>query len=183
MKPVLFLDVDGVLNTDDFVLSVAQTPGYQGLDIVTQKEFLIDPEKLGILERLISETDSNIVLSTSWRHYDFTTKALLNRLRGVGLDDRVVGKTRERNEAARLLGWETKMSMYYPRGVSIHGWLQEHPEVERFAIVDDIPVAGKYQGRYEDLKYLLDYQVLTDFERGLTENDSQKLFQILAQER
>lgn len=53
---VLFLDIDGVLNSEEYALSLGKG-GMLG----------IDPEKVKILDRIIEETGAKIVVSSSWR--------------------------------------------------------------------------------------------------------------------
>jgi HAD domain in Swiss Army Knife RNA repair proteins len=53
---VLFLDIDGVLNSEEYALSLGKG-GMLG----------INPESVKILDRIIDETGAKIVISSSWR--------------------------------------------------------------------------------------------------------------------
>lgn len=53
---VLFLDIDGVLNSEEYAISLGKG-GMLG----------IDPEKVKILDRIIEATGAKIVISSSWR--------------------------------------------------------------------------------------------------------------------
>jgi hypothetical protein len=55
-RPVLFLDIDGVLNSVQWARRV-QRPGILG----------IDPDTIPHLQRIVDETDCDIVVSSTWR--------------------------------------------------------------------------------------------------------------------
>ena len=57
---VIFLDVDGVLNSDEYI-DRAQKQEIQGI------ERHIDVEKIKLLKKAIDETGAKVVLSSSWR--------------------------------------------------------------------------------------------------------------------
>lgn len=109
---VLFLDVDGVLNSAAWFAS--QPPMS-----VTE----VDARAVRRVQRIIARTGAKVVLSSSWRH----TPELIEQLRaaGVPIDD-VTGPR----------------SPHGNRGVEIADWLRAHPEVTTFAIVDDDADAG-----------------------------------------
>ncbi len=54
---IVFVDFDGVLNTEKYV----RENGNTGL--------IIDPERVKLLKRIVDATDAKIVLSTSWREH------------------------------------------------------------------------------------------------------------------
>jgi hypothetical protein len=56
-----------------------------------------------------------------------------------------------------------------PRGLEIQEWLDAHPEVERFVILDDEC----------DMAHLEPFMVKTKFDCGLTEQDAEKAIAIL----
>ena len=58
---VIFLDIDGVLNSDEYVDKVKKSD-IQGI------ERDIDIEKVKLLKRAIDETGAKVVLSSSWRY-------------------------------------------------------------------------------------------------------------------
>lgn len=55
---ILFLDIDGVLNSDQWFLNVDSTPGQAGK---------LDPRACALLEQAIRQTGCQLVLSSSWR--------------------------------------------------------------------------------------------------------------------
>jgi hypothetical protein len=109
---ILFLDVDGVLN------STRSAYGLGGLPHGTHTEqlALFDHIAIGLIRLLCKDAKAKIVLSSSWRL--LTPFAEL----GKALDLPIIDAT------DREVG---------PRGEQIQRWLDKHPGVKRYAIVDD----------------------------------------------
>ena len=117
----IFLDIDGVLNTD-FSESSVRVGGVVYIGI--------DNSKVKQLKRIVDATGAEIVLSSDWR-YEFVVgaykqeipqaKYLSNKLRAQGL--KIYDKT---CDIAR-----------FKRGKEIQHWLHEHPEVSNYVILDD----------------------------------------------
>lgn len=113
---VIFLDFDGVLNTDKYVRSCAEF----GL--------IIDPSKMMLLKQITDATDAKIVLSTSWREHwdevpqncDNTGIEINNIFEQYGLH--ILGKTPILNRC---------------REDEIAEWLKHNPQVENFVVLDD----------------------------------------------
>lgn len=111
---VLFLDVDGVLNSAEWM----KTGNLQGAQIES-----LDPTCVARLERVLSTTKCKIVLSSSWRHY-VSIDVMQRWLHRRGAPSaEVIDRTPN-----DFKGW---------RGQEISDWLAEHHETSRFAIVDD----------------------------------------------
>lgn len=112
MKRAVFLDVDGVLNTRT---TVERTPdGYHG----------IDDARVEILAKVIDRNgNTELVLTSDWKEMkpeadDF--RYLVSKLEKQGL--RLTGKTTD---------------YWNHRGEGILNYLEEHPEIEEFVILDD----------------------------------------------
>lgn len=58
---VIFLDVDGVLNSDEYIHKVIKKK-------INGIESEIDVEKIKLLKKAVDETGANVVLSSSWRY-------------------------------------------------------------------------------------------------------------------
>lgn len=107
---VLFLDIDGVLNSmrtcvayGSYPHSLGETNGF-------------DQVAIRMIRGMCAEGDIKVVLSSAWRlSHDFKDV-------GKAFDLPIIDRT---------------PSMLGPRGQEIQAWLTGHPEVERFAIVDD----------------------------------------------
>ena len=108
---VIFLDIDGVLNSDEYIDKVKRL-NLQGIE----KE--IDIEKVKILKKIIDETGAKVVLSSSWR-YTKNAKYLKELLSEYGI---YVDST---------------PFMQNERGLEIKQWLSYNPDVEDFIILDD----------------------------------------------
>ena len=61
---VIFLDIDGVLNTKETYDNMYRTHGF-----LSAMEVPIDKFRLEYLKTIIDETDAKIVLSSSFRHF------------------------------------------------------------------------------------------------------------------
>lgn len=109
---VVFLDIDGVLNTRTTVQSSSK--GYTG----------IDDARVTVLANTIRKYGGgDIVLTSDWkdlREDDVDYLYLLSKLNNCGLT--ISGKTKDENHA---------------RGTGILEYLKLHPEIEEYVILDD----------------------------------------------
>ncbi len=108
---VLFLDIDGVLNSRRSQLAFGAYPH----DFSNMQQF--DLVAVGLIRRLCRVTGCSCVLSSDWRYY--TTA----HIAANSLDLPIIGATPQLDGS---------------RGLEINAWLSDHPEVERYAIIDDI---------------------------------------------
>ena len=108
---VIFLDIDGVLNSDEYFDKI------KGLKI-EGIESQVDVEKIKLLKRAVGETGSKVVLSSSWR-YTRNAQYLKQLLLEYGI---LVDST---------------PYMENERGKEIKKWLEEHKDTEDFVILDD----------------------------------------------
>ena len=117
---VIFLDVDGVLNSKEFIMSQHINGKRKGGIIGTSDEMM------DRLQTIVKESGAIIVMSSSWRggfmagneHFEKNiTKPFAKR--NMFITDIT---PRDRN---------------MERGLEIKAWLDKHPEVERFIILDD----------------------------------------------
>lgn len=106
---VLFLDVDGVLNSSD------STNFKNNL-------WPVDDYMVFMVGKIQLDTDCSIVISSSWRHHPEAMSLLREKFNNV------IDKTGHSDE----VGYDEK-----PRGHEIQAWLEAHPEVEKYAILDD----------------------------------------------
>jgi hypothetical protein len=110
---VLFLDIDGVLNS---VKTSVAFGGYP-LDITESKAF--DWVAIKLLQRMCDSSGVQIVLSSTWRTF-FTVKEM-----AAALELPIIDAT-----PVRLSGC---------RGLEIQEWLDENPGIEKYCIIDDDP--------------------------------------------
>lgn len=113
---VLFLDIDGVLNN---------TVMWKNPDVVwrsNQTDITMDLDNMQCLKELVFQTGCKIVLSTSWR-------TLGNRIRYVFQE----ADLPPIEDATPVLGMNA-------RAEEIQQYLLEHPDVDRYVILDDCDV-------------------------------------------
>lgn len=143
---IIFLDVDGVLNSEEFArwLWDNHEKKYRGYEMLDQKAILN-------LQDIVFITGAEIVLSSSWRISTTRTKQLKEQLLPYGLTiiDRTISDARG------------------DRGEEIKEWLSRHPEVNHFVILDD-------EDEFKD-DSLKNNFVKTTFEEGLLEQHAEKL--------
>lgn len=122
MTRILFLDVDGVLNTHD-----GWEAGHHGHDS-------LDPGPVARLNRLCARTGCRIVVSSTWRIGPYRgPDGCRANLRRMGVTGPFHRNWRTRDRALNdELTYEDR-----PRGKQIRDWLLAHPEVTAYAIVDD----------------------------------------------
>jgi len=133
---IVFLDFDGVLNSALFFMT------YPG-----SKERL-DPVAVRRLDELVRRAGAKVVVTSTWR-IKHSAEALARFLAEAGFSGEVVGVTPELGAVAACdVGWT--------RCREIEAWLEEHPSVSVFVILDDLLL--------EDLAHA---QVKTEFEMGL----------------
>ncbi len=108
---VIFLDVDGVLNSDEYFDKIKNL----NIDGIQSE---IDVEKIKLLNIAINETKVKIVLTSSWR-YTRNAQELRKLLSEYGIST------------------DSTPFIQNERGLEIKQYLYEHPDVEDFVIVDD----------------------------------------------
>lgn len=149
---VLFLDIDGVLNSKRSTL--ASMLGYLPYPPMSKQAIPaaihdIDWVAVGLVATLCKRYNAKIVLSSAWRE-TFTVEYLAEQF---GLP--IIDATDTESDT---------------RGNQIQRWLDKHPEVEFYAIVDDN--SGM-------LSLQKDHFVQTDFDEGLTLADFKDLCTVL----
>lgn len=111
---VIFLDFDGVLNSRCFRAA---------------RSGMIDEKHMTFLYRIVEATGARVVLSTSWRiHWDASPE---NRSETGREIDQLFEKY-----GIEIIG---KIPDGLDRAQEIRHWLDDHPDVERYVILDDSP--------------------------------------------
>lgn len=147
---VIFLDFDGVLNSAKYLLGC----GDCGM--------AIDPTRMVLLKQIVAATDAKIVLSTSWReHWSNNladcdnTGVLINSIFSTyGLQ--IFDKTPQLHER---------------RETEIKNWLDAHPEVKNFVVLDDRLLSADYLSGH--------FIKTSNYFDGLDETDVHKAIDIL----
>lgn len=119
---VIFLDMDGVINSEDCYRGNTEVRDPITWFAIYSKDLVSN------VNTLCREFDYKIVASSSWR-LDASLEYLKSIYRAIGLDsERLVGLTPD------LSG---NGSYYLFRYEEIQQYLKEHPEVEHYLILDD----------------------------------------------
>lgn len=157
---VLFLDIDGVLNSEDW-LHAEYDRRVEELGV--RKPILdeCDPHAVELLNTLIDRSHAKIVLSSAWR-ITHGLRSTIDYLVRVGFKHKTafIGKTPIACPVTRhgVTEWPR-------RGQEIAEYLHMHPDITSYCILDDDPDMLDEQRKHF---------VRTSFIKGLTESDVQK---------
>ena len=113
-QKILFLDIDGVLNSEEYYRN----------NLNTEKDFSrFDPSSVALIKALVEEFSLKIVISSTWRY---------------GAIDRLMHELKK-NKLLNYLyhDWFTPVIHPAHRGTEIKLWLDLHPEVAEYVIIDD----------------------------------------------
>lgn len=140
---IIFLDVDGVLNSINNLIKVYEKTHRQH----SGYNYPFDEECLNNLRFLVEETNSKIVITSTWRRHEKNIKVLLEKLDEYGLKDKVIGYTPILNEK---------------RGKEIKKFLDTLDYKTNFIILDDDT----------DMEDLITFLINTNPYFGLTKEDT-----------
>ena len=132
MKKVLFLDLDGVLNTGRWH---SQTSRHELQD---EYGYTFDPIAVTNLGKIIDETGAEIVISSSWK--SFGLSELEDMWSERGLPGKLIGITPNTVSDEMLLNVDLDhMEIFSIRGMEIKEWLDtKGKKVSHYAIIDDM---------------------------------------------
>ena len=152
MRKIIFLDFDGVLNTE-YYQGLLQFQGKQWQD---QYGAFFDPRAVRQLKRVIDTTDADIVVESSWKYLGLEAMQELWRVRN--LPGRVIDITPSLTDNAS-------------KGEEIAAWLSEHATLDtRYVIIDD---------EYVVLDAQIPFFIWTNPYEGLTEEQADRAMLIL----
>ncbi len=164
MSKVVFLDIDGVLNTKWW---------YTQMDRNTPKDqygYAFDPRAVANLKRIVEETGADIVISSSWKCMGLSQMEDMWEERN--LPGKIIGITPNSVSDEMLLNADIdSIELFHIRGEEIKEWLAKHGKrVCNYAIIDDMDnMLPEQQSHF----------VHTNPEVGITENDAEKAVDIL----
>lgn len=154
---VIFLDIDGVLNV------YCQTRDEYGC--IFHKPFEDN------LRQIIKDTEAKIVISSSWRLSG--KQAMLETWKHRDLPGEIIDITPNLTYGEGFL-------TSTPRGKEIQQWLDEHPEVENYVIIDDDADMLKHQlSHFVKTSDNSDHPDALDIGYGLTRKCAEKAIYIL----
>ena len=153
---VIFLDIDGVLNSRKYINSL-------GDGLFDNPTYQMDPVAVARLNVITNATKAKIVVSSSWRlpflMHPTPLPALQACMQSYGITGDIIGMTCERANAVRNR-----------RGKEIQIWINDHyNDIEKFVIIDDDTDMGRIRT----------HQVVTKFEDGLLDFHVDRIIEIL----
>ena len=141
---VIFLDIDGVLNSD-------------GCKASYENVYFVDEKKIKLLAYLVNVTGAKIILSSSWRYGAIDVMKGINSFEAdlyTALEDTL--------EEYDLYIYDCTGISGSTRGDEIDEWIREKKDViESYVILDDMPI--EYFGKHAD--YLVQTNILQGLER------------------
>lgn len=119
---VIFLDVDGVLNSTKHAMRVGGYGRFAKANTFAKAK--LSPDALDNLRTILQKTDASIVISSTWR---------LNRT----IDDLKWLFEVHEIDPERVIDSLPEDVGNESRGALIATWLEKHPEVTQYVILDD----------------------------------------------
>jgi len=108
MKKIIFLDIDGVLATPDYL---------------KDGNWALNPNKQELFGEILNKTGAKIVLSSSWRLHTLEETKEFMLQEGFLFVDRIIGVT---IRAYNYIDKSYKIHLSIPRGVEIQQWIDTH---------------------------------------------------------
>ena len=144
---IIFLDIDGVMNSEVY---------HRSLNTKKKGWRRFEPEAVKMIKKLVEEFNAKIVVSSLWRFV--AKKELVTELKETELINHL------------HIDWKTPIIEPGHRGREIKLWLDEHPEIKEFVILDDDS---------DVLELFSDKFVRTDYYDGLQAEHYYKAREIL----
>lgn len=155
MSKVIFLDIDGVLNSS-FWNDTHQMEISDGT--------LIDRKKVKLLSKLVQRTSAEIVLHSGWKYWfdtDLTPlRAESEKLQTLLLEKGLHISSVTPDYATEEIKRTKKFSLI--KAKEILAYIEEHPEVQQWVVIDDLDL---HDAEVEQ------HQLRTDPQVGLTAED------------
>ena len=155
---VIFLDIDGVLNSEDFLKN--------------NPNQAIDKNRVGILKNIVDKTGAVIIMSSGGRLWfddnmmpeDGYSQCLYDIL--CEFEIKLFGKTPDfSTEEIR-----TKKTFSHVKAKEITAWLTEHEIVDKYVVIDDLNLKN------EEINAHL---IRTNGQVGITEDDAMRVIDML----
>lgn len=138
----LFLDIDGVCNSEETLVK-------QYLKNRVGKTLGIDPTMAFMVGKIVLDTGCVLVISSSWRNWPDGMKQIKE-----SVYPEIYGKTPNARSGFR--------------GAEVRAYLKAHPEITKYAILDDDNDFYKYQPLFK-----------TEWKTGITKQIAKKVTEYL----
>ena len=159
---VIFLDVDGVLNSQDDLMIYREKNGISGCILYD----VVEDRPLKLLKEIVEKTSAKIVVSSSWK------------IDCIRRDESIFGGDLFKKLKQRLKDYDMEIYDVTPslnsccqRGDEIREWLSKN-QVDNFIILDDDTDMCEYKNTKNFIK--------TTYKHGLTEDLMNKAIEILS---
>ena len=168
---IIFLDLDGVLNTANYYDRL------QHEHLPTEDIFgtLFDPKAVEQLSHIIDSTNAQIVISSSWRYSGIVNMRAMWKARqlpgeiyditSLHVADDYIQSQMENNPN----DFDLYDAMILAREMEIALWLEEHPEVTNYVILDDLDSFRQHEA----------HLVKINPKTGITNDDAEQVITIL----
>lgn len=153
MKPIIFLDIDGVVETIYWSKDPNGVVCYNGFKFT--KDILSNEQAIGWLNELYNKVPYDVVITSTWR-YNMDKEKFQELFIRSGF-----------NPEIKIIG--TTPILYQQRGIEIQQWLDDNKFNGRFIIIDDD----------SDMCHLLPLLVRCDCQLGFTIYDYNKALRLL----
>lgn len=159
---VIFLDVDGVLNSEDDLMIYREKNVITGCIMYAE----VEDRPLKLLKEIVYKTSANIVVSSSWRIG--CERSGRESIFGKGLYEKL--EKRLRDYGMEIYDITPSLGTGTQRGDEIREWLSKH-QIENFIILDDDSDMREYVE--------MENFIHTTYKHGLTEELKDKAIEIL----
>lgn len=164
MKKLIFLDVDGVLNSENFFRArMRDNPKPPREDMIEYLSWDIDPACIKRLQEIVDRTGADIILSSTWRinHY----KEFIKILKRFNVTAKVIDRTPRINWEGSVRGNE--IALFIKKNAQ---WCGSPHKYKNYVIIDDSS---------DMLFQQKDNFVHTSWEFGLQDRDVRRSVEIL----
>src|SRR5210317_1410587 len=133
---IIFLDIDGVLNNDRWASVLNHLYGGNGYGgfvkrNLKRRNIKWDYYNVDNLKTLMDKTGAKIVISSTWR-YSHSINDFKVMFQLYGLEPRIVDITPDLSKTGI-----TDLYIRKIRGDEINAWLDDHPDITNYVILDD----------------------------------------------
>ena len=165
MSRILFLDIDGVLNTERWHDHCVN----EGIAPVDGFGYAFDPAAVLSLKRIVEHTGADIVISSSWKVWGLDAMQRMWARRH--LPGKVIDITPNTDSDEMLLSIDLDIGIPAVKGSEIKEWLSINGNQDmRYVIIDDLPdVLPEQESHF----------VQTDPRVGITQADADRAITIL----
>lgn len=166
MRKIIFLDIDGVLNTERH----HEYCHKNNLPNSDEYGYLFDPNSVSNLTTIVEETGANIVISSSWKFSGISV--LLDIWNNRSLPGKVIDITPNTVSDEHLLHADLEnMELIGYKGYEIKEWLSaQGKNISNYVILDDeANMLSEQQDHYVQINPIT----------GISEEDAKRAIQIL----